>query len=83
MLPEGCGEDGVGSLRLCFLRRHSAEVALVQRGVQASLQRGVDVRQSHQVLGFLKTHTHKLQEVTGCAFCKLCNFNIFLCTLLR
>lgn len=54
MLPERCAENSVGRLDRLLLRCHSAEVALVQRCVEASFQRRVDVGQSHQVLGFLK-----------------------------
>lgn len=54
MLPERCAENSVGRLDRLLLRCHSAEVALVQRCVEASFQRRVDVGQSHQVLSFLK-----------------------------
>lgn len=57
VLPERGTENGVGRLDLLPLRRHAAEVALMQRRVEAPLQRGVNVGQSHQVLGFLKVHT--------------------------
>lgn len=52
-LPERGAEHSVGCLYLLALRCHSTEVTLVQRGVEASLQRSVDVGQSHQVLRFL------------------------------
>lgn len=58
LLPERCAENSVGCLYLLPLRSHSAEVALVQRSVEASLQRSVDVGQSHQVLGFLEIQTN-------------------------
>lgn len=54
MLPERRAEDRVGRLDLLPLGRHSAEVAFVQRRVEPPLQRGVNVGQSHQVLGFLR-----------------------------
>lgn len=52
-LPEGGAEHGVGGLHLLPLGRHAAEIALVQRRVQAALQWGVDVGQRHQILSFL------------------------------
>jgi len=58
-LPERRGDDGVGRLHLLPLRRHAAEVAVLQRRVEAALQRRVDVGQSHQVLGFLRTERLK------------------------
>ena len=58
MLPERGAEYSVGCLYLLALRCHSAEVALVKRGVESSLQRGVDVGQSHQVLCFLIKNTN-------------------------
>lgn len=58
MLPEWGTEYSVGCLYLLALRCHSAEVALVQWGVEASLQRSVDVGQSHQVLCLLKKYKH-------------------------
>lgn len=59
LLPERGAENSVGGLNLLTLRRHAAKVALVQRGVEASFQRRVDVGQSHQVLSFLKEQTHR------------------------
>lgn len=54
-LPDWRAEDSVGRLYQLFLRSHATEVALVQRRVEASFQRRVDVGQSHQVLSFLET----------------------------
>lgn len=54
VLPKWRAEDRVGGLDLLPLGSHSAEVALMQRSVETSLQGCVNVGQSHQVLGFLK-----------------------------
>ena len=63
-VPEGRGEDGVGRLHRLSLRRDSREVALVQRGVEPSLQGRVHVGQGHQVLGLL--------EGGGAELCDVC-----------
>lgn len=54
-LPDWRADYGVGRLDLLLLRCHATEVALLQRRVEASLQRRVDVGQRHQVLSFLET----------------------------
>lgn len=54
-LPDWRADYGVGRLDLLLLRGHATEVALLQRRVEASLQRRVDVGQRHQVLSFLET----------------------------
>lgn len=55
VLPDWRAEDSVGRLDQLLLRGHAAEVALVQRRVETSFQRCVDVGQRHQVLSFLQT----------------------------
>lgn len=60
VLPDWRAEDSVGRLDQLLLRSHTAKVALVQRRVEASFQRRVDVGQRHQVLSFLQTRRWRM-----------------------
>lgn len=55
VLPDWRAEDSVGRLDQLLLRSHAAKVALVQRRVETTFKRRVDVGQRHQVLSFLQT----------------------------
>lgn len=71
MLPEWGTENSVGRLYLLALRRHATEVALLQGSVEASLQRSVDVGQSHQILGFLEeTQRYVIEKQRSRVACK-------------